>query len=294
MGMAESLEIVVRNEVSGSIETNINDVEAFVLERIKDYEPEKYVGDAALAKTDRAELNKAKKAVADTRKAVLARVTKPFLEFEKKCKDLESLIGDASSKLDGIVKWKEQEERDSKKALIEVEWQSRNFTLFPLDKVLDQRWLNKTFKMSDVAKEITAIIERTYSDLKVIEGAYEGSVAETLKARYLVSLDLSEAMSYGGTLMKNLEAAKAEKEGRAERETAARVAEQRIEIAKESKALSSAEKVSALVEEASGISAERSGSEYVLTVTVSDRQLLGIKNYLTMQGIAYRCEELEF
>lgn len=291
--ISESLALVVRNETAGTLDTNIEDIEKFVTERIKDYSPESYMGDADAARKDRAELNKAKKTLGDTRRAVIDRLMQPFVDFESRCKGLEKLIDTASSKLDAIVKEKENEEKEAKRKLIECEWSSRKFDLFPLEKVFDKRWLNKTYKLTDVAEDMTAIINRTYKDLKAIEKFSDD--AETMKAHYLICLDIADTLDYGEELKKKRELAKKEEAEREGREHDERIAEQRREVADAQKDVARKDAMAGLVAEACGEPVqEPEKREFTITVSVTDLQLVGIKNYLTMQGIEYECNELEF
>lgn len=301
MSMTESLTLVVRKEVAGVLDTNISEIENFVTERIKDYAPESYMGDADMAKKDRAELNKGKKLLGDARKAVIDRVMKPYRDFESRCKALEGLIDTASGKLDAIVKEKENEEKEAKRALIQTEWDSRNFDLVPLDKVFNPKWLNKTYKLTDIANEMSAIIERTYKDLKTIERTYKdlktekfADDAETLKAHYLMCLDIGDTLDYGEELKKKRELAEREAKERAEREHIEHVNEQKKELAQEQEDFARKSSMAGLVADASGEELEPAIGEYVLNVSVTESQLLGIKNYLNMQGIEFECRSLEF
>ncbi|MBR6081203.1 MAG: DUF1351 domain-containing protein [Treponema sp.] len=290
--ISESIALVVRNETAGTLDTNIADIEKFVTERIKDYSPDTYMGDADAAKKDRAELNKAKKTLGDTRRAVIDRLMQPFVDFESRCKGLEKLIDDASSKLDAIVKARENEEKDAKRKLIQAEWDSRKFDLFSLDKVFTPKWLNKTFKMADVAAEIGAIIDRTYRDLKTIEKF--SSDADTLKAHYLMNLDIADTLDYGEELKKKRELAAREAETRKARVHEERIEEQKKEVCMEAADAARSSSMASLVANALEFDVEPSESEYTITVSVTEAQLLGIKNYLTMQGIEYECNELVF
>ena len=292
--ISESLALVVRNETAGTLDTNIADIEKFVTERINDYSPESYMGDADAARKDRAELNKAKKILGDTRRAVIERLMQPFVDFETRCKSLEKLIDTASGKLDAIVKEKENEEKEAKRKVIEADWNSRHFDLFPLEKVFDKKWLNKTAKITDISAEISAIIERTYKDLKTIERFADD--AETLKAHYLMCLNIGDTLDYGQELQKKRELAKKEEEERAGREHEERIAEQRRELVQEQKDINRKTAMAGLVADAidDGTRPEPSVGEYTVTVCVTESQLVGIKNYLTMQGIEYECNKLDF
>lgn len=290
--ISTALSLVVKKETIGELDTNIADIEKFVSERIKDYAPDTYMGDADSAKKDRAELNKAKKSLADTRKAVIDRLMQPYRDFEARCRSLENLIDNASGKLDEIVKAKENEEKEAKRKLIQVDWESRRFDLFSLDKVFNPKWLNKTYKLTDVSNEITSIIEKTYKDLKTIEKFTED--AEVLKAHYLICLDIGDTLDYGEELNKKRELAKKEAENRKEREHEEKIVTQGIEIYEESKELEKKSRMASLVADAMEEEVKETSHEYTITVDVTEKQILEIKNYLTLQGIEYDCRRLEF
>ena len=292
--ISTALTLVVKKEVAGELDTNIGDIENFVTERIKEYTPDKFEGNADEAKKKRAELNKGKKQLGDTRQAVIDRLMQPYRDFEARCKNLESMIDDASGKLDAIVKSKEAEEKEAKRALVQTEWSTRNFDLVPFEVILERnpKWLNKTCKMTDISKEMGAIIKKIHADLETIENNSDD--AETLKAHYLMCLDLGETLSYGEELRKNRELAEQEAAQRPEREHRERLAEQQKEIQQESKDNQGRAKMSSLVSEALEMEVEATVSEYTFSVSVTASQLTGIKNYLTMQGIEYECNELIF
>jgi len=293
-GMITALALVVKKETTGELVTNIADIEQFVSDRIKEYNPDLFEGDADRAKKARAELNKGKKQLADTRREVIDRLMKPYQDFEERCKALERLIDTASGKLDAIVKIKESDEKEAKRKVIEADWNSRHFDLFPLEKVFDKKWLNKTAKITDISAEISAIIERTYKDLKTIERFADD--AETLKAHYLMCLNIGDTLDYGQELQKKRELARKEEEERAGREHEERIAEQRRELVQEQKDINRETAMAGLVADAidDGTRPEPSVGEYTVTVCVTESQLVGIKNYLTMQGIEYECNKLDF
>lgn len=292
MSLSNELALVVNNEVAGSLDTNIAKLEGFVRECIKRYSPEFY-NDAEVARKDRAELNKAKKALGDARREIMERLMRPYVDFETRCKALEKEIEAASGKLDDIVKVKETEEKEAKRRLVEAEWESRNFTLVPLSKVFNPKWLNKTFKMSDVAQEMSVTTERILSDLKTIERFSDD--AENMKAHYLMCLDIGDTLDYGEELKKKRELARREAEERAHREHEERLDEQRRELREEQESHVRREAVAGLAADALGEGEVKPAPrEYVLTMSLTETELLGVKNYLNMQGIEFECRELEF
>ena len=290
-GMTTGLALVVKKETAGELDTNIADIEKFVTERIQEYNPDLFDGDADRAKKARAELNKGKKQLADTRKEVIDRLMKPYQDFEERCKALERLIDTASGKLDAIVKIKESEEKEAKRKLVEAEWATRNFDLVPLEKVFNDKWLNKTYKMTDISKEMKVIIDRIYKELELLEREED---FETLKAHYLITLDLAETLAYGSELKEKRELAQKESEGRGERLHEERIAEQKRELAEDVKSHAQKSAMSSLVSQALEEEVEVSVEDYTITLSVTEAQLLAVRDYLNQQGIEHECRKLEF
>lgn len=163
------LELRVTKNVVGVLETNIEQLEAYVTAKLEEYKPETYFGDADMARKDRAELNNSKKVLSQARIQLMRELMKPYSDFETRCKNLEKMIDTASGKLDDIVKTKEEEEKTAKKIRITEIWNSRNFTIVSLEKIFNPRWLNKTCKEKEIVTEIDAVIAHIYDDLKKIE-----------------------------------------------------------------------------------------------------------------------------
>lgn len=288
------LQLVVTKNIVGQLETNIEALETFVSERLKAYSPELYGGDAVTAKKDRAELNSAKTQIAESRKTLMKELMKPYADFETRCKALEKSIELASGKLDEIVKFKEQEEKDAKKNLIVEMWQSKNFDLVPIEKVFNVKWLNKTTKLTEVEKEIDATISKIYSDLKMIDRFADDS--ETVKAYYLDCLDIGSALDFGEQLLKNRQKVAEEAESRPEREHEAHMDKQREELRADAEVVNAKAQRSSLVADALEVERPKATvSEYVISVNATETQILAIRNFLTMQEIEINsCEKLEF
>lgn len=274
------------------IESNTEKLVAFIRDRVKDYAPEKYAGDADAAKKDRADLNKGAEQVKAVRQQIQG--LNPYGSVIEQLADAEKLIKSGADALGNIVKARQQEEQDAKRKLIEAEFASRKFDLFKLEKIFDKRWLNKTYKMTDITAEITAAIDRTYRDLKTIED-FAGADADVLKAHYLISLDIGETMDYGEELRKKQELAAKEEQGRAEREHNERISEQKKELAQEQKDYSRRSAVAGLAAAAADIEpVPEEAADYVIECSLTSIQLLAVKNYLTQQQIEYECRELKF
>lgn len=293
---AESLDLVVIEKTVGTLNTNIEELEKFIDARLKDYDPKNFEGDADLAKKKRAELNSAKQKLTRSRIDLVKELMKPYEDFENRCKSLEKKVDAASGMLDEIVKIKEQEEKDNKRKTIELLWQTKNFDLFPLDKIFNHKWLNKTFKESDIIAEMDAVIEKTYKDLKTIESFSD--IADVLKAHYLICLDIGDTLDYGEELKKQNEIAQKEKAKRAEREHEEKIRQQKLE----SYAEEQEKEQNAPIADLASLALAQTGheapkeirKEYVFTVKVFDSELADLKNTLNNLGIEFSVQELSF
>ena len=222
------LNLIITSKNLGNIDTNIAELEQYVANRLQDYAADKYVSDADSAKKDRAELNAASKKISRMRIDLMRELTKPFNDFEIRCKALEKNIEAASHALDEIVKEKEAKEKTKKEASIEKIWSKKNINFIELKKIFRTEWLNKSYKMKDIEEEIDKRIKSIETNLKIIEKT--GYDIELLKANYLSCLDLETAIKHVEELKRQQAAAEKEKAAREEREKERALALQQKEI----------------------------------------------------------------
>ncbi len=286
------LELTVTRSVKGELETNIAQLEDYVTKKLEEYRPELYSGDAESAKKDRAELNNSREFLSQARKKLMKELMKPYADFEERCKALERQIDTASGLLDRIVKEKENAEKESKRKSVESLWKSKGFSLVPLERVWNSKWLNKTAKEKDISQEMDSVIKKIYTSLKTIEAS--GDDGEMLKSHYLLTLDLDETLEYGERMRESKSAVERESAERTEREHREQISVQRKEVAGEIRRQPKEQTVSALADEALGIKSEPEIREYVISVRCTDEQLLRLKNDCNLLGIEYDVQEIEF
>lgn len=287
------LELRVTKNVVGVLETNIEQLEAYVTAKLEEYKPETYFGDADMARKDRAELNNSKKVLSQARIQLMRELMKPYSDFETRCKNLEKMIDTASGKLDDIVKTKEEEEKTAKKIRITEIWNSRNFTIVSLEKIFNPRWLNKTCKEKEIVTEIDAVIAHIYDDLKKIEKYAEPCDVDTVKAYYIDCLDIGDALDYGEQLSKNRKIVQQEAEQREEREHSAVVEQQRKVEYAETIEKAHNEGLESMASVALGIEPETQPKkpifkEYTVTISATEEQVAMLKTEMTRLGIVYK------
>ena len=140
-----------------------------------------------------------------------------------------------------------------------------------------------------------AIIKRIYSEIKIIEKY--GDDAETLKAHYLMCLNISDTMDYGEELTKQREAVAKEKAEREAREHGEQIEKQRAEVREENARKIQDAPIDRLAQAALGIekAAEEKAVEYVVTIRIKPSEVNEVKSLLTSNGIEYvDFERLDF
>lgn len=198
----KDLELIISNKTLGSLTTNAKDIKALIEKSLPNYDIKNYsANNIDDAKKDKAMLNNASKVLNAKRIEIEKEFMKPFSEFKEIVTDTVKLISDCSSKIDVVVKNSEQKEKDNKKVEIQKYFDSKDFKLITLDKIFDEKWLNKTSKIKDIHFEIDAKIAEINDGLSTLEVI--GEDVETLKAMYLDNLNINETIKYSNTLKQN-------------------------------------------------------------------------------------------
>lgn len=209
-------ELEVKIEGVQKITDNMSEVKEYALETKKYYENLVFTDEQIKeAKDERANINKAVKKVADYRKDIVDKFNKPLEEFVRNAKETESILKEASNSIDVQVKKYEEEEKQKKKSECEELFNQIIGDLSELitfEKTFDNKWLNKTTKMTEVEQDIKNIIEKVNTGLQAIKELDSEFETELINT-FLTDYDLSKA------IMKNTQL-KAQKEKLAKTEVA--------------------------------------------------------------------------
>ena len=159
------------------------------------------------AKDDRATLNALKKSLNDEKIKIKKEFMVPYDDFEAKIKELIELVDKPASEIDKQVKVFEEQEKAKKREAIKTIY-SENIgayaELISLEKLYDPRWENKTYKETDIKKEIQDVVKKADNDLKVImdlKSEFEFQIKDT----YFKTLDLGQALIENQRLEKQKE-----------------------------------------------------------------------------------------
>ena len=155
----------------------------------------------------------------------------------------------------------------------------------PLEKVFDQKWLNKTAKDKDIFSEIEKKVETIYRDIKTLEALPD---ADVLKQLYLDTLDLGSAIRKGEELKAYREKLAAEERERADREARNALQTQQVELAHEEIKSQKNAPIEALAAQVLGEKVDDDPMmEYTLRFKAKKSVLFALRQYMTDNGILY-------
>lgn len=230
------------------------------------------------AKETRANLNKFKEAIETRRKEIKNLCLKPYNEFESKVKELTALIDKPILAIDTQIKNFDNQRIEAKRIDITDFYNSvieDMAEILPLEKIFNPKWLNATYKMSNIEKEIVETIGKVNGNLNVIDGLkLDPELALQVKDKYLTTLDFGLAMAEK-TRLENLK-----------KELREREASQEVVLPQEEQktALNDRETVPA-IENITPIAEKTYYKEFWVRGTKS--QLMALGEYLRSKGIEY-------
>ena len=151
-----------------------------------------------LAKTDRATLNKLKEAIETKRKEIKAKCLRPYEEFEIKIKELVKLIDEPINNIDSQIKKVEEEKKNQKvleitKIFDKYAVENNINELITCQRIFNQKWLNTSYKLSNIEQEIKDTTKDIAESIKVINDT-QTDFKQQILDKYLQTLDLSVAL----------------------------------------------------------------------------------------------------
>lgn len=155
---------------TATIEANFADTESALREMMEPYK-NLVMTDMATAKTARAEVNKVKKSIDDSRKLVKKLWTAPLAAFEDKCKTLTGICDEASGAIDSQIKAEEQKEKELRINTLRNYFNSSVHGLedyITFDRIYNPKWETKTYGMANAEADIDREIELTAANLEAI------------------------------------------------------------------------------------------------------------------------------
>lgn len=172
------------------VQRNLDEMLAAYTGRV--YTPESIKG----AKEDRAKVNAWNKQLGASLTAAKKLYMKPLEDFQQSIKEMQGKCKEISGAIDAQVKAVEQAEKDEKASTLKLVYRDcigELEPLIPFDRLLDTRWLNKTFDLAEAKKTLCKAIEGVRSDLDFIRENC-GEDVEPCTTEYLRNLSVNEAV----------------------------------------------------------------------------------------------------
>lgn len=177
------------------IEFNYQELKNELVKKVSMYETLVYTDENIKeAKSDRANLNKLKKALNDERIRREKEYMQPFNDFKSKINEIISIIDKPVAVIDKQVKEYEEQQKQAKMdAIKELYTTIEHPQGLKLEEIFDSKWLNASTSMKSIQEAMTAAVAKYNADLETIrllpEFAFE---AEQI---YISTLDLQKAIS---------------------------------------------------------------------------------------------------
>lgn len=146
------------------------------------------------AKSDRANLNKLKKAINDEK---IKLKKEAFDTFENQCKDLVALIDEAVGNIDTQVKIFEQKAKDSKLMKLKDMWAGKEIAnIIEYEQVHNEKWLNASATEASIDKAMNEIVDKYNSDVNILSSFIQSDEEYKYGIElYNKSLDLSSVIN---------------------------------------------------------------------------------------------------
>lgn len=274
--------------VAGKLTSNAKELAEKIRKELKTFTVERYLDNPESAKSDKAILTKVKETISDKRKEVSAKWNEPLNAFLDEMKSLEKDVSNAYDGLNDIVKQAEKAEKEKKRKEIETYWHTLGVSIVTLDRIFNPKWLNKTFSMTDVMKEVEQKVEKIMNDLATIN-LNKDEDTEILRSIYLETLDLNAALEKNKQLKANREKVRIE----AEKENAEKIAKLTENSEIQAKFAENLQKTAENVEKTAELKsnpAENDSSIYRYRIEVSGtrEQLLALRAYIDKNKISYQ------
>lgn len=198
------MEVQIYNPAPGTelepVQWNFEELKAQITAGLTRYENTVYTPETmAVAKKDRADLNRLSKALNAERISMKRRYLAPYEEFERQAKELTGLIDAQAEKINAQAKEFEQEEKDSKQVEIMViygETVGDFADLIPYEKIHDPKWLNKGTSLKAIREAMETIFSRAAANFSTINMmGFDEQTTNRVKAAYLRRFDLADAMA---------------------------------------------------------------------------------------------------
>jgi len=166
--------IINASVVKGSISFNYADTKNRLEEILKEYNGALFLSEETIKEGKKvvAMLRAEKKKFDDRRKLVKNEFLEPLNEFEKEAKEIIALFDKPIDFINNQIVESENKRKAEKQLQISEIYNQivgiGGNSIIPLEKIFNDKWLNATFKISEVEKEINEIYAKYLEDMEFI------------------------------------------------------------------------------------------------------------------------------
>lgn len=194
------LKIISTDTAVQPIAWNAEEVKQYVTELVAQFNNQLFTDQTIPeAKEARAKLNALSKRLTAWRIEATAPYLAPIETFKTQVNEVKQIIDEASARIDTVVKdftaRKQYEKRDEIDRLYRKNLASYA-DLVPLEKIFNPKWLNATYPIKTIEKELFDIAMRINDDLAVISTTYPDSDTQLeIKTEYFKTLNLAVTLA---------------------------------------------------------------------------------------------------
>lgn len=170
-----SLELKTIKEEIGVFEINYEELKKELSNEIQLYQNMIVTEDTLeSAKEMKAKLSKLDTVINDWRIKKEKEFMQPFSNVKVQIKELNAMIKEAYNNLNSQIQSFTEREKEEKKEQIITLWNKNVPDIFPfiLEEVFIDKWLNKSYNLSTIEKDINDIIKKTYEDYNFISSEF--------------------------------------------------------------------------------------------------------------------------
>ena len=183
------------------VEWNYLDVKKWIEDGLARYKGVVYdETQVAVAKKDRANLNKLVQAIETKRREMKQLYLQPYQDFEAQANELIAMVKEQAGEIDTQVKAFDDRRRKEKLEQIKESIYSPMIgdlaKLVPYERLHDPKWLNVTCSASTIGTELARKIDSIFSGLSAIDKmGLSPEMAERIKGVFLKDFDLAAAIA---------------------------------------------------------------------------------------------------
>lgn len=271
-----TMQIIIENDGLNGI-ANFEPLKAWALEQVSAYKGLIVEEDGiASAKTDCAKLRKIAKNASDYRISIKKEHEAKIAKTMEQLKEITDIFNGAAADIDAQVKEFDEKRKEEKRSAIGKIYTDNIQDMeqfLPLQKIWNEKWMNKGCGLDAITKEIKTLVESTQDSIKTIQLLGTKYESQMISA-YLVNFQMTDALKKKSEL-EQIDA-EMERRRKAKEEAEQRKAEEEIREQEEPK---SQEEVPQFEEPKYRLAFEVYGTHEQLTALV---------DYLRASGLEYK------